>query len=67
MTIIVTAVYESKETTDNVYDDLIATGIPSEEIRIEDSKHQVQVVSPNAVEAEITEILERHKPIDIKH
>lgn len=67
MTKIVTAVYESKDTTDNVYDDLIATGIPAEEIRVEDSKHQVQVMSPNAVESEITEILERHKPIEIKH
>ncbi len=65
MSEIVTAVYESEDTVTNAYDDLISTGIPSEKIRIDKDKRQIQVMTPDASEPEIVEILGRHKPVKL--
>lgn len=62
---IITAVYGSHATVTNVIDDLVSVGIPREEIRVDDAKNQVQVVSPEVGEPEIKEILQRHKPIKL--
>lgn len=66
MTEIITALYDSSTTVTNVVDDLRATGIPNEKIRIHDEKPQVQVMSGEAVEPEIEEILQRHHPLDLQ-
>ncbi len=66
MTKIVTAVYASKEALTNVRDDLVSTGIPQEKIRTDKEKRQVQVMSPDIDSAEIVEILNRHKPTQLK-
>jgi hypothetical protein len=65
MTEIVTAVYASSDTLDNVRDDLISVGIPQENIRVNRDKNQVQVIGPETVEAELEEILVRHLPIEV--
>lgn len=62
---IITAVYASADTLANVRNDLIATGIPQEKIRVSEAKMQVQVVGPETAEAEIEEILKRHLPTEI--
>ena len=65
MTKIVTATYASKETLVNVRDDLVSTGIPQENIRVNKDKLHVQVMSPDVTENEILEILRRHKPTEL--
>ena len=62
---IITAIYGSADTLDNVRDDLISVGIPQEKIRVNPAKKQVQVMGPATAEAEYREILERHLPIEI--
>lgn len=62
---IVTAVYDSRDSVTNAVDDLLSTGIPLEKIRVQEDKHQVQVSIADAVEAEITEILQRHQPLEL--
>jgi hypothetical protein len=62
---IITAIYGSADTLDNVRDDLISLGIPQEKIRVNPAKKQVQVMGPATAEAEYREILERHLPIEI--
>ncbi len=66
MTEIITAVYASKETVANVYDELVSTGIPREKIKIDADKHQVQVMTPDVSDPEVTEVLRRHQPIEIR-
>lgn len=64
---IITALYESEDQVVNVVDDLVSTGIPREKIRVHGDAPQVQVMTPDASSAEITEILQRHRPIEIRH
>ncbi len=66
MTEILTAIYASGATVTNVVDDLVATGIPREKIRIHDERPQVQVLLAEAIEPEIREILERHQPTELR-
>lgn len=65
MSEIITAIYESKATVLNAYDDLVSSGIPQEKIKIDEDKHQVQVMSPETSEPEIREILQRHQPLEV--
>ena len=62
---IITAIYGSHGAVTNAIDDLAAVGIPREDFRIDHEKHQVQVTIGNVVEAEITEILQRHQPLEL--
>jgi len=63
---IITAHFDSSTTVANAVDDLVSTGIPNEKIRVDKGKHQVQVMIADATHEEITEILQRHKPTDLK-
>ncbi|WP_296806112.1 hypothetical protein [Thiocapsa sp.] len=65
---IITAVYQSHTSVVNVVNDLVATGIPQEEIhtREHEGKHEVQVLTPNVTQSEIKEILQRHQPLDLR-
>jgi hypothetical protein len=65
MTAIVTAVYGSETAISNVVEDLISVGIPRDRIATESSALQVAVTSAEAAEPEVTEILERHQPLQI--
>jgi len=66
MTELMTALYDSREKVKNVVDDLRATGIPNDKIRIHDQKPQVQVMLGESIEPEIEEILQRHRPLDLR-
>ncbi len=66
MTDIITARFDSSAGVTNAVDDLVSTGIPNEKIRVDKGKHQVQVMIADATHAEITEILGRHKPSELK-
>ena len=66
MSDIITARYDSSTSVSNVVDDLVSTGIPNEEIRVDKEKQQVQVMIADATQAEITEILQRHQPNELE-
>jgi len=63
---IITATYESRASIRNVVDDLLATGIPREKIRVRGDQHQIQVVGPVTTGPEIIEILQRHQPLAMR-
>lgn len=65
MTEAVVATYNDVTTVRNVEDDLRATGIPMEEIRIDNDNFKVRVTIPNVTKAEVLEILKRHKPAEV--
>ena len=61
----VVATYNDVLTVRNVEDDLRSTGIPMEEIRIDNDHFKVRVTIPSATKAEVLEILNRHKPAEV--
>ena len=65
MTDAVVATYDNVTTVKNVEDDLRSTGIPMEEIRVDNDNFKVRVTIPNATKAEVLEILNRHKPAEV--
>jgi len=65
MTEAVVATYTDVNTVKNVEDDLRATGIPMEEIRVDKDNLKVRVTIPNATKAEVLEILNRHRPAEV--
>lgn len=52
--------FTSKDQARNVRDDLIATGIPQENIYIEDGTQVIRVMIPTEERREIEEIFDRH-------
>ena len=65
MTEAVVATYNDLITVRNVEDDLRSTGIPMEEIRVDNDHFKVRVTIPNVTKAEVLEILNRHKPAEV--
>lgn len=65
MTDAVVATYNDVATVKNVEDDLRSTGIPMDEIRVDNDHFKVRVTIPHATKAEVLEILERHKPTEV--
>ena len=65
MTTAVVASYKDVRTITNVEDDLLATGIPNEMIKVDKDHRKVRVMVPDATKAEIIEILNRHNPAEI--
>lgn len=65
MTATVTGTYNSTDQVRNVEDDLLATGIPSEKIHVNEQTKQIKVIIPETTKPEIVEILNRHKPVSI--
>ena len=61
----VVATYNDVTTVKNVEDDLRSTGIPMEEIRVDNDNFKVRVTIPNVTKPEVLEILKRHKPTEI--
>lgn len=53
--------FTSKDQARNVRDDLIATGIPQENIYIEDEAQVIRVMIPTEERREIEEIFDRHR------
>ncbi len=53
--------YDSREQAKNTWDDLIASGIPRENIYIDEDAKVVKVSVPSETEREIQEIFDRHQ------
>ena len=53
--------FTSKEQARNVRDDLIAMGLPQENIYIDDQEQVVRVMIPTAERREIEEVFDRHR------
>jgi hypothetical protein len=65
MTEAVVATYNDVITVKNVEDDLRSTGIPMEEIRVDNDNFKIRVTIPNVTKAEVLEILKRHNPAEV--
>ncbi len=61
MTITVTGSYDSAFQIRNTREDLIATGIPQEQIYVDEESRQLKVMIADATEPEVEEILRRHE------
>ncbi|MCK2149628.1 MULTISPECIES: hypothetical protein [Marinobacter] len=53
--------YQDHDQAKNTWDDLIATGIPRDNIYIDEDAKVVKVIAPAETEREIREIFGRHK------
>ena len=58
----VTAAYGTPDAARNARDELLADGIDREKIFFDASRAELKVMIPDAIEPEITEILNRHQP-----
>jgi len=65
MTAAVVATYKNVRVITNVEEDLLATGIPNEKIKVDKEHRKIRVMVPDATKAEIMEILNRHEPAEI--
>ncbi len=65
MTQAVVATYKNVRAIANVEEDLLATGIPNEKIKIDKEHRKIRVMVPDVTKAEILEILNRHSPAEI--
>ena len=62
----VTGVYDSADTVHNAVDDLISTGFDREKVFANEENKEVKVMIPDAAEREVKEILNRHRPIEVR-
>jgi len=53
--------YNDHDQAKNTWDDLIATGIPRDNIYIDEDAKMVKVIVPEETEGEVLEIFERHR------
>lgn len=65
MTAVVTCTYDSADKVHNAREDLVATGIPQEEIYVDEESNQIKIMIPDVTKPEIIEILTRHEPTQI--
>ena len=60
MTMTVTGTYESSAQIKNTWEDLVATGIPQDQIFVDKENHNIKVIIADVTEPEIEVILKRH-------
>ena len=65
MTQAVVATYTNVRAMANVEEDLLATGIPNEKIKIDKEHRKIRVMVPDVTRNEIIEILNRHDPAEV--
>ena len=65
MTVRVTGTFDSVDKVRNAEEDLVATGIPQEEIFVDENSKIIKVNVPDTAKPEIIEILNRHEPTQI--
>lgn len=53
--------YDDHDQAKNTWDDLIATGIPRDNIYIDEDARLVKVIVPEEAEREVQEIFARHR------
>jgi hypothetical protein len=61
---VISRVYASATGAKNAMEDLLATGIPREEIYLDAETHEIKVMVPASARPEVTEILQRHQPTE---
>ncbi len=61
---IITASYASGDTLENICDDLVNLGLPSEKIFANTAELQIKVISGAEIESQILEVLNRHNPTE---
>jgi len=61
MTMVVSGTCESKEQITNTCEDLLASGIPQEQIFVEKSESIIKVMIANSTEPEVETIFKRHE------
>lgn len=66
MTKALTAKYETMTAAQNAHEDLIGTGYPREKMFFDPDSPEVKVITPEDTEAQAREILDRHKPSEIR-
>ncbi len=62
---VITGIYAVDTTVQNVVDDLVNIGLPTEKILADEEEKMVKVIAGASIEAEIKEVLKRHKPSEI--
>jgi len=62
----VTAIYDSAGKARNAEDDLVSSGIDREKVFFDKETNQVKVMIPESAEREVTEILNRHDPTEVR-
>lgn len=65
MTTTITGAFSSIDTIRNTMEDLIACGIDREKIYADNEHTELKVMIPDAIEREVTEIMQRHQPIEM--
>ena len=65
MTEAVVATFKDVKSMINVEEDLLATGIPNEKIKIDKDHRKFRVFTPVETKAEVLEILNRHMPAEV--
>ena len=61
----VVATYKNVRVMTNVEEDLLATGIPNEKIKVDKEHRKIRVLVPEITKSEILEILNRHDPTEV--
>ncbi|WP_428605048.1 hypothetical protein [Sedimenticola sp.] len=65
MTTTITGAFTSMDTIRNTMDDLIASGIDREKMFADSEHTELMVMIPDDIEREVTEIIQRHKPVEL--
>lgn len=65
MTQALVATYKNVRAITNVEEDLLATGIPNEKIKIDREHRKIRVFVPDDTRSEVMEILNRHMPSEV--
>ena len=65
MTEAVVATYKDVKSIMNVEEDLLATGIPNEKIKVDKEHRKIRVFTPVETKSEVLEILNRHMPSEV--
>ena len=65
MTKTLTGKYDSLDKARNALDDLINIGLEREKVFLDRDNTLVKVITPNDIEREVREILDRHQPADV--
>lgn len=65
MTQALVATYKNVRAITNVEEDLLATGIPNEKIKIDMEHRKIRVFVPDDTRSEVMEILNRHMPAEV--
>lgn len=65
MSEVITGLFASATAAKNAMEDLLATGIPREEIYLDAETNEIKVMMPASAKPETIEILQRHQPTSI--